>query len=94
MSSSKRPREEEEEEPSVAPPPGPSSSSAAPSAAAAAEARAMRAALQALPSAEMYERSYMHRDHVTHVLTTSTDFIVTASRDGQIKFWKKMQRGI
>ena len=58
------------------------------------EARATRAALAALPSAEMYETSYMHRDHVTQLITTSTDFIVTASRDGQIKFWKKMQKGI
>jgi WD40 repeat protein len=59
-----------------------------------ADARRVRLALGTTPSAEMYERSYMHRDHVSHVLVTSTDFIVTASRDGQIKFWKKMQKGI
>ena len=42
----------------------------------------------------MYERSYMHRDHVTHVLTTPTDFVITASRDGQVKFWKKRFEGV
>ena len=42
----------------------------------------------------MYEKSYMHRDWVTHVVVTASDFVVTASRDGQLKFWKKMQRGI
>jgi peptidylprolyl isomerase domain and WD repeat-containing protein 1 len=31
----------------------------------------------------MYEKSYMHRDVVTHVLVTpGTDFVVTASADG------------
>jgi len=42
----------------------------------------------------MYERSFMHRDHLTHIVVTASDFVVTASRDGQIKFWKKMQLGI
>lgn len=55
---------------------------------------AVRAALARLPSSEMYERSYMHRDWVTHVVVTRTDFVVTASRDGQLKFWKKMPTGI
>ncbi|KAL1521995.1 hypothetical protein AB1Y20_021640 [Prymnesium parvum] len=89
----------EQEAPSSAPDAAASTSSApaassASSAATAAQLRNMRLALAALPSGEMYERSYMHRDHVTHVVTTPTDFVVTASRDGQIKFWKKMQRGI
>lgn len=48
-----------------------------------------------LPGAAMYERSYMHRDVVTHVLVAPvTQFLVTASRDGHVKFWKKMARGI
>lgn len=48
-----------------------------------------------LPSCEAYEKSYMHRDVVTHVLVTpTTDFIVTASCDGHIKFWKKVFGGI
>lgn len=47
--------------------------------------------LGALPSGALYERSYMHRDVVTHVLVTPrTDFIVTGSADGVLKFWKKL----
>ncbi len=43
----------------------------------------------------MYEKSYMHREVVTHVcMTPGTDFLVTASRDGHVKFWKKMPEGI
>lgn len=44
----------------------------------------------------MYERSYMHRDVVTHAVMTpcGTDFLVTASTDGHIKFWKKMPEGV
>ena len=39
--------------------------------------------LDDLPSAEMYERSFMHRDVVTQTLVTPrTDFLVTASADG------------
>lgn len=47
-----------------------------------------------LPSAESYEKSYMHRDVITHCLVTATDFIITASCDGHIKFWKKVESGI
>lgn len=36
----------------------------------------------------------MHRDVVTHVVCTKSDFIVTASTDGHVKFWKKMEEGI
>jgi len=50
--------------------------------------------LEALPSGERYECSYMHRDVVTHVATTTTDFVVTGSRDGHVKLWKKMRFGI
>lgn len=51
--------------------------------------------LDALPSASMYERSFMHRDVVTHaVFAPSHDFFVTASRDGHIKFWKKRNQGV
>jgi hypothetical protein len=41
-----------------------------------------------LPSSHYYERSYMHRDVLTHIIVTSTDFLITASQDGHIKFWK------
>ncbi|KAK5637915.1 hypothetical protein RI129_012210 [Pyrocoelia pectoralis] len=50
--------------------------------------------LENLPCAESYERSFMHRDVVTHCVVTESDFIVTASCDGHIKFWKKIERGI
>ncbi|CAM9291988.1 unnamed protein product, partial [Choristocarpus tenellus] len=51
-----------------------------------------KAYLDALPSSEMYEQSFMHRDVVTHAVMTpcGTDFLVTASVDGHVKFWKKM----
>lgn len=50
--------------------------------------------LQNLPSCGAYERSYMHRDLLTHVHVTKTQFIITASVDGVIKFWKKTTNGI
>ena len=94
----KRPRDDadadaaDDEQPQVADGGGAGSSSGA--APANASNLASRAALAELPSAEMYEKSFMHRDHVTHIVVTSTDFVVTCSRDGQLKFWKKMQMGI
>jgi peptidylprolyl isomerase domain and WD repeat-containing protein 1 len=51
--------------------------------------------LQALPLAQMYEKSYMHRDAVVQVaVARGTDFIITASVDGHIKFWKKLALGV
>jgi peptidylprolyl isomerase domain and WD repeat-containing protein 1 len=51
--------------------------------------------LQALPLSDMYEKSYMHRDTVTQVAVAhNTDFFITGSIDGHIKFWKKQQDGI
>lgn len=50
--------------------------------------------LDALPCAHMYEKSYMHRDTVTHVVATPTDFVITGSVDGHLKFWKKQETGI
>ncbi|XP_018803983.1 PREDICTED: peptidylprolyl isomerase domain and WD repeat-containing protein 1 [Bactrocera latifrons] len=50
--------------------------------------------LENLPNAESYEKSYMHRDIITHVVSTKTEFIVTGSYDGHIKFWKKLEEGI
>ncbi|XP_018329103.1 peptidylprolyl isomerase domain and WD repeat-containing protein 1 [Agrilus planipennis] len=50
--------------------------------------------LENLPSAEAYEKSYMHRDVVIHCVVAATNFIITASCDGHIKFWKKVERGI
>uniref|UniRef100_A0A2C9JSC2 peptidylprolyl isomerase n=1 Tax=Biomphalaria glabrata TaxID=6526 RepID=A0A2C9JSC2_BIOGL len=45
--------------------------------------------LNSLPCAEYYEKSYMHRDVITHVAVSKTGFIITASCDGHVKFWKK-----
>ncbi|GAA95944.1 uncharacterized protein L969DRAFT_69776 [Mixia osmundae IAM 14324] len=45
--------------------------------------------LDQLPTADRYHRSFMHRDTVSDVLVTKTDFILTASTDGHLKFWKK-----
>ncbi|KAH7699462.1 cyclophilin-type peptidyl-prolyl cis-trans isomerase-15, partial [Aphelenchoides avenae] len=45
--------------------------------------------LRAIPRASQYEKSFMHRDVITHVIATKTDFIITASQDGHLKFWKK-----
>lgn len=42
----------------------------------------------------MYEKSYMHRDNVTHTAVSKKDFIITASKDGHVKFWKKKPEGI
>ncbi|KAI8820990.1 uncharacterized protein EV422DRAFT_496207 [Fimicolochytrium jonesii] len=50
--------------------------------------------LDNLPSADMYERSLMHRDVVNFVAVTSTDFLITTSIDGHVKFWKKTEKGI
>ncbi|KAG7301740.1 Peptidylprolyl isomerase domain and WD repeat containing protein 1 [Plutella xylostella] len=50
--------------------------------------------IENLPSSETYERSYMHRDVVTHIVVTKTDFVITASQDGHLKFWKKQEEGI
>ena len=51
--------------------------------------------LDNLPSSGSYEWSYMHRDVVTHIVVSKpSDFVVTASLDGQVKFWKKVPKGI
>lgn len=50
--------------------------------------------LENLPCSSSYERSFMHRDIVTHVVATSTQFLITGSVDGHVKFWKKMEEGI
>ncbi len=50
--------------------------------------------LSKLPSAQMYETSFMHRAPVTHICVSRTQFVVTASGDGFLKFWKKIPGGI
>ncbi|KAB5541673.1 hypothetical protein DKX38_014647 [Salix brachista] len=53
-----------------------------------------QAYLDSLPSANMYEKSYMHRDVVTHVAVSAAEFFITGSVDGHLKFWKKKPIGI
>lgn len=54
-----------------------------------------QAYLAALPSAQMYEKSFMHRDTVTQVaVAQAQDFLMTGSIDGHLKFWKKTPTGI
>eukprot|EP01031_Cornospumella_fuschlensis_P011170 gene11170-13662_t len=51
--------------------------------------------LEQLPSSDYYEYSYMHRDIVTHIcVSKATEFIITGSADGHVKFWKKMENDI
>ena len=53
-----------------------------------------QAYLDSLPSANLYEKSYMHRDVVTHVSVSGADFFISGSADGHLKFWKKRPIGI
>lgn len=51
--------------------------------------------LSALPSAERYYKSLMHRDILSFVtVTPHSGFVITASADGHVKFWKKQEQGI
>jgi peptidylprolyl isomerase domain and WD repeat-containing protein 1 len=36
----------------------------------------------------------MHREQVTHLVVTRTEFVITASIDGVVKFWKKQPQGM
>lgn len=48
-----------------------------------------------MPLAKRYEKSFMHRDIVSHILVSQKHgMIFTASVDGYLKFWKKGQVGI
>jgi peptidylprolyl isomerase domain and WD repeat-containing protein 1 len=58
-------------------------------------AEQLRVYAEALPCALHYERSYLHRDVVTHVaVAPDTDFLLTASADGCLKFWRKTASGV
>lgn len=49
-----------------------------------------KAYLNQLPKADRYYRSFMHRDTLSQVVVTNhTNFLLTASVDGHLKFWKK-----
>ncbi|XP_006279395.2 peptidyl-prolyl cis-trans isomerase CYP71 [Capsella rubella] len=81
------PSEVEEEEPLVGPGPAPRGKRKRP-------LQFEQAYLDSLPSANMYEKSYMHRDVVTHVAVSAADFFISGSMDGHLKFWKKKGVGI
>ena len=49
--------------------------------------------LDHLPDRSSYEVSFMHRDVVAHVAVTTSDFVITTSVDGHLKFWKKKDEG-
>ncbi|KAL2756337.1 hypothetical protein ACRALDRAFT_1056895, partial [Sodiomyces alcalophilus JCM 7366] len=49
----------------------------------------------ALPKSPRYSKSLMHKEQLAFVnVTPLTDFIITSSVDGVVKFWKKMAQGI
>ncbi|KAF9692487.1 hypothetical protein EKO04_009461 [Ascochyta lentis] len=49
----------------------------------------------ALPAAQRYSKSLMHRDQLCFTtFTPYTDFLITSSVDGVVKFWKKDFGGI
>lgn len=51
--------------------------------------------LDHLPRADRYVKSLMHRDTINFVqVTPYTDFVITTSIDGHVKFWKKQASGI
>ncbi|KAL4890002.1 peptidyl-prolyl cis-trans isomerase [Aspergillus ambiguus] len=51
--------------------------------------------VNALPASPRYSKSLMHKDQLAFtVVSPHTDFLITASIDGVVKFWKKMAVGI
>lgn len=51
--------------------------------------------IAALPTSARYSRSLMHKEQVSFVTWTPlTDFLITTSVDGVVKFWKKVAQGI
>ncbi|KAL8740315.1 MAG: hypothetical protein Q9190_006968 [Brigantiaea leucoxantha] len=51
--------------------------------------------IAALPQSPRYSKSLMHKDQLSFVtVTPSTDFLITSSIDGVVKFWKKVAVGI
>jgi len=50
--------------------------------------------LENLPAADRYEKSYMHRAQVVFTTVTKSNFIITSSTDGHVKFWKKQDGGV
>ncbi|KAA0183500.1 Peptidylprolyl isomerase domain and WD repeat-containing protein 1 [Fasciolopsis buskii] len=45
--------------------------------------------LRNIPTAQYYEVSYMHRNVITHIAYSKTQYLMTCSNDGHFKFWRK-----
>ncbi|RKF55505.1 Peptidyl-prolyl cis-trans isomerase cyp15 [Erysiphe neolycopersici] len=51
--------------------------------------------ISALPKSIRYSKSLMHKEQILFVtMTPLTDFLITSSVDGVVKFWKKVSEGI
>ncbi|CAK7265794.1 Peptidyl-prolyl cis-trans isomerase cyp15 [Sporothrix epigloea] len=51
--------------------------------------------VSALPASRRYSKSLMHKEQLSFLtLTPGTDFLITTSTDGVVKFWKKVAEGI
>lgn len=51
--------------------------------------------VSALPASARYSKSLMHKEQLAFVtMTPITDFLITSSVDGVVKFWKKVADGI
>jgi len=51
--------------------------------------------LDQLPNADRYSKSLMHRDTINFcTVTPHTNFVITTSVDGRVKFWKKQAQDI
>lgn len=51
--------------------------------------------VSALPKSTRYSKSLMHKEQLSFVtITPGTDFLITSSVDGVVKFWKKVAQGI
>ncbi|KAH0559773.1 hypothetical protein GP486_003710 [Trichoglossum hirsutum] len=51
--------------------------------------------IAALPKSTRYSKSLMHKEQLSFVtMTPLTDFLITSSVDGVVKFWKKVAVGI
>ena len=51
--------------------------------------------VSALPKSTKYSKSLMHKDQLSFITVTPlTDFVITSSIDGFVKFWKKVSDGL
>ncbi|KAI2464367.1 hypothetical protein F4781DRAFT_74688 [Annulohypoxylon bovei var. microspora] len=50
--------------------------------------------IEALPKSARYSKSLMHKEQLSFVNVTRSDFLITTSVDGVVKFWKKVAQGI